>query len=163
MHKLIGSLLSTYDRGAKTGTAIAAFLVIACSCATTGSTPPVSWPDVVQCVAPADGLLLDRVVAILLAEGGDAQVIGEGAVHQLDQLAADKGTAAVICMVDLAINRLTPASASVQALTSDGAPLPTGEPALVEHAAGKELASLAAAQRGRDFLRRAGTTIETEE
>lgn len=133
------------------------------SCATTQSAHPVTWPGIVQCTAPAEGVLLDKVVSILLSEGGDAQVLGESAMSQLEQLAVQSGPSAVICMVNLAVNSLTPASVSTNALTSDGSPAPAGEPKLTEHAAGKELASLAAAQRGRDFLRRAGTTVEIEE
>ncbi|HEV7717171.1 MAG TPA: hypothetical protein VGO53_16355 [Steroidobacteraceae bacterium] len=138
-------------------------VLLASSCATTQSAHPVTWPAIVQCTAPAEGVLLDKVVAILLGEGGDAQVIGESAFSQLETIAQDKGPEAVLCMVNLAVASLTPASVSTNALTSDGSPAAAGEPKLTEHAAGKELASLAAAQRGRDFLRRAGTTVETEE
>jgi hypothetical protein len=138
-------------------------LALLCCCATTGSAHPVTWPQMVQCMAPATGDLLHRVVAILLEQGGSAQTIDDSAVAQLERLAADNGPAAVVCMVNLAVNSLIPASVSVSALRSDGSPAPAGEPKLTEHAAGKELARLAAAQRGRDFLRRAGTTIETEE
>lgn len=142
---------------------IIALTLLLASCATTQSAHPVTWPAIATCAAPAEGVLLDRVVSILLGEGGDAQLIGESAFTELETIAQDKGPEAVLCMVNLAIGSLTPASVSTNALTSDGSPAPAGEPKLTEHAAGKELASLAAAARGRDFLRRAGTTVETEE
>lgn len=131
------------------------------SCATTKSAAPVTWPAIVQCSAPADGQLLDRVVAILLGGDDNAQVISESAIGQLEQLAVDHAASAVVCMVDMAIASLQPASQARSSLSRDGTE-PVGEPVLTEPTQ-RELAGIAAAARGRDFLRRVGTAVESGE
>lgn len=116
---------------------LALLLVLASGCisgASPGST--TVWDQAVKCAVNEGGSGIADVSAVLL-EGAGAG-ISDQQVAELEQLAITHGTHAVSCWVQQLINDWT---------TRGAAPVPE---------------RLDAAERGRDFLRKKGITVQSQ-
>lgn len=81
-------------------------LVLALACASCATWSKAIWPSVVQCGGPVAGDLVEQIGGIL-AKGGSATVIGEGASDAIEKLAAENGAQLVTCIIDQLIARWT--------------------------------------------------------
>jgi hypothetical protein len=122
-------------------------------CGGSSPPPPINWPSVVACSSPAQADLLSTVQHVLLDRTTDPTA-------ELERLAAEHTPDMIACVVDQAVEHFaalaSAPTAGSQARTmavdpSDAAPVPA-------ETSGAEVA----ATRGRGFLQRVGTTVESE-